>query len=373
MNFYRFSFLALVAFLVVSCKTTPSAGLVISGKVSDANDMTVHFDRTMPDNASEGILNTKADGNGNFTFTFPEKLKAGTYRVRAGAKAAEILLNGTEKNVSIEGDMKSFGDLTYKVKGAPLTEEYLALIASYMSKEIDTQALRDKTMKDLDPLIGYQVSSKMFRLRPEYLDMHKAVSAKMTSTYPDLELTRTFAAQVSSVERQYAAQQASEKIKVGEPAPNISQPGVDGKTRSLADMKGKVVLLDFWASWCGPCRKANPHVVDVYKRYKDKGFDVFSVSLDGLDSRTKARFDSEEQIKMQLDRSKERWLAAIEKDNLMWDGHVSDLKKWESAPAAAYGVKSIPKTFLIDKEGNIAYINPRNNLEEVVKTHLGLL
>ncbi len=373
MKFYRLSLLAIVALLVVSCKMAPSAGLVVSGKVSDANDMTVHFDRTMPDNASEGILNTKADGNGKFTFTFPEKLSAGTYRIRAGAKAAEILLNGSEKSISIEGDMKSFGDLTYVVKGALLTEEYLTLISDYMSKKIDTKALRDKAMNELDPLIGYQISSKMFRMRPEFLDVHKAVANKLTTTYPDLELSKTFAAQVNTVERQYISQQASAKIKVGQPAPNIELPGVDGKTRSLADMKGKVVLLDFWASWCGPCRKANPHVVDVYKRYQDKGFDVFSVSLDGLDSRTKARFKTEDQVKMQLDRSKERWLAAIEKDNLIWDAHVSDLKKWESAPAAEYGVKSIPKTFLIGRDGNIAYINPRNNLEEVVKTHLGIL
>ncbi len=373
MKFYRFSLLAIVALLIVSCKSAPSGALVLTGKVMDANNMTVHFDRTMPDNASEGILNTKADGTGNFSFTFPEKLKAGTYRVRAGAKAAEILLNGTETSISLEGELKNFSDLNYTVKGAPLTEKYLALISSYMAKEVDTKALENKAMNELDPLIGYQVSSKMFRMRPEFLHVHKAVASRMTTTYPDLELTRTFAAQVNTVERQYISKQASEKIKVGQPAPNISQPGVDGKTRSLADMKGKVVLLDFWASWCGPCRKANPKVVDVYKRYKDKGFDVFSVSLDGLDSRTKARYDGEDQIKMQMDRQKERWVAAIEKDNLIWDAHVSDLKKWESAPAAAYGVKSIPKTFLIGKDGNIAYINPRNNLEEVVKTHLGLL
>jgi len=118
---------------------------------------------------------------------------------------------------------------------------------------------------------------------------------------------------------------------IGAEAPEISQNTPDGDVASLSDLRGKIVLVDFWASWCGPCRKANPAVVALYKKYKDQGFEVFGVSLDG---------------------KKERWVAAIKKDKLTWT-NVSDLKKWKSEAAQDYGVSSIPQTVLLDREGRI--------------------
>lgn len=138
---------------------------------------------------------------------------------------------------------------------------------------------------------------------------------------------------------------------IGEIAPEISLVDPSGKKVSLSDYKGKVVLLDFWASWCGPCRKENPNVVNVYQKYKDKGFTVFSVSLDN---------------------NKDNWIQAIEKDNLSWGAHVSDLKGWKSSAAALYGVKGIPATFLIDKDGKIIAMNLRGeSLEASLKNILG--
>ncbi|HMU06003.1 MAG TPA: TlpA disulfide reductase family protein, partial [Saprospiraceae bacterium] len=280
------------------------------------------------------------------------------------------VMDGTEKDVEINADLKGLNEFNYTVTGSKLSEQYINTVKDYISKKMDVPSLTTYTSQTSDPLVGLQLATRLFTFRPEFLEVHKAVSQRLNTQYPELDITTQYAGITAQLGQQLAMEQASANIKVGEPAPDIALPGPDGKVRKLSDYKGKVVLIDFWASWCGPCRKANPHVVEIYNKYKGQGFDVFSVSLDGIDSRTAQRFTDPEQLKQQMDGSKDRWLAAIAQDQLAWDGHVSDLKKWESAPAGIYGVRSIPQTFLVGRDGKIAAINPRNDLEAQVQKFL---
>jgi peroxiredoxin len=122
-------------------------------------------------------------------------------------------------------------------------------------------------------------------------------------------------------------------LAVGQPAPGFTQNDTSGNPISLKDFKGKYVLVDFWASWCGPCRAENPNVVAAYNKYNGKNFTILSVSLDRPGA-------------------KDAWLTAIHKDSLVWT-HVSDLKFWDNAVSKLYGVNSVPANFLIDPAGKI--------------------
>ncbi len=180
--------------------------------------------------------------------------------------------------------------------------------------------------------------------------------------YPEARFTRGLESNLNTWVDSYQSALNDEKRKsfygnldrnvdVGSTAPDIWMDMVNGGDMKLSDLRGKYVLIDFWASWCGPCRKENPNVVRLYKKYKDKGFTVFSVSLDD---------------------NAAAWKSAIESDGLEWPYHVSDLKKWNSIVVQLYKFEGIPHTVLIDKKGTIIGKNLRGmELENKLKELFG--
>jgi peroxiredoxin len=338
-------------------------GTMVKGTITGAEALSVYFDQIGIDNLNTVMAQGNADGSGNFNFSFPEGLEAGTYRVRFGAKFAYLVFDGSEKEVTVTGELNSLDRYQIDVQGSALSQAYVKAMQDYLGKKMQIADIQ-KFVNEGDPLVGMQFAMSTLGPRPDFAAIHSTISKRLSEQYPDTPYSIGYAKIANDLSKQLAMRNAQAKIKVGEIAPDIALPNPDGTEMALSDLKGKVVLLDFWASWCGPCRKANPHVVETYHKYKDQGFTVYSVSLDGLDARTKARFKKAEDIDRQMKSSMDRWKAAIAKDQLAWDSHVSDLKKWDSAPAAIYGVRSIPKTFLIDRDGKIAALNPRYNLEE---------
>ena len=169
----------------------------------------------------------------------------------------------------------------------------------------------------------------------QYYDLYKTVRDGTKPKYPNHDFVKHVDQKVNSV------------IAVGAEAPDIELPDPNGNMRRMSDLRGKVVLLDFWASWCRPCRMENPNVVRLYHQYNAKGFEVFSVSLDN---------------------NRDNWLNAIQADGLVWPNHVSDLRGWGSAGGRQYGIMSIPATVLIDREGRVVARNLRGQqLEQKLK------
>lgn len=359
-NSFVFLLALAVALVGLQCGNAPT-GTVLQGNIQNAANLQIFVDKVaLGTNTTSQILGKSTiDETGNFSVAFPEGLPAGIYRLRIGAKKANLVLDGNEKTVNIKGDLATLNRYQFELSGSQDSKIYLKTMQALIARKLKATDIKTFLDTTASPLVGMLVAMQSLPSR-SFVDVHKAAKARLAKAYPNGGFVKDYQNFISNLERvQSGRSYEFVAVENRQNAPDIQLPNPEGKKYSLSGLKGNVVLLDFWASWCGPCRRENPNVVNVYKKYKDKGFTVFSVSLDGLDSRTKARFSSQEQIDKQMERQKKRWINAIKQDGLLWEYHVSDLKKWESDPARAYGVNSIPRTFLIDRDGKIAAKNLR--------------
>jgi thiol-disulfide isomerase/thioredoxin len=381
------TFMLLPFALAVACSnasSTASGDLELKGKLSNSHGESVYLEQLSPE-AIKPVDTATIDENGEFTIHAAVS-EAGFYRLRITDKNFATLILDAGQHLTLTGDAQDLGN-TYKVEGSPdsqlfwelnqrsarnyserdslqrifqvfaagvnvpgktmtrkdsmridsmsnaLEKPYSALIARH------NKYLQDFIEKNLSSLASLAAIQQLpaEEFFPTYIRLDEGLYAK----YPNSGYIKSFHASIAS----------QKKLAMGTPAPEITMNTPEGKPLALSSLKGKVVLVDFWASWCGPCRAENPNVVKAYQKYKSKGFDIYSVSLD---------------------KDKDRWIAAIAKDGLEWKNHVSDLLSWQSPVVQLYNFNSIPTNVLLDKKGNIIAKNLRGEdlekkLAEIMK------
>lgn len=351
---------------------TPSWIVTIKGKVGFPQQGQIMI-AEMKDNNSGGWQDTiklKSD------YTFAKKVKLtepGYYRINFYNKqVVNVILNKTNVEVNVDGNNpQGF----FEVVGSP----DLDLIRKVQDLQAQANAAPEveRINRDWQAAVQNKNEQKLGELQAEYLQVLKRyndeIAQLMVQNSPSLAVINllqagsldkdqyftTYVAVAEKLKKEWPGYFHSktfiefvDKLKstaIGQVAPEISLPDPNGNIVKLSSMRGKYVLVDFWAKWCGPCRQENPNVVKAYNRFKDKGFTVFGVSLD---------------------RSKEDWLKAIQDDGLTWT-HVSDLKFWQSEAAKTYSITGIPFSVLLDPNGVIIAKNLRGaalhrKLEEVL-------
>ena len=319
------------------------------------------------------VASTTLDSAGGFTLTPDKPLTRGYHQLLAGRTHPLVLITDQTEGVTVQAEARVGQNYMVgaSIAGSPesvtIAEYYDAIMplqqrikdaerdgrsvdASKRAAAKEAASAKVDSIRDLSLAFAQKHSNSLAALSAlESLDAteHKALFkstlealksdfsesfyyGKIKSAYDRAMLPRKL--DLSNPANQSKRSTKNSKYGQGEMAPDIVMNDPDGKERKLSDLRGKVVLLDFWASWCGPCRRENPNVVRAYEKYKDDGFEVFSVSLDS---------------------DAARWKKAIEQDQLVWPNHVSDLQGWRSAAAREYGISSIPHTMLIDRDGAI--------------------
>ena len=307
------------------------------GSYSKNNDLSIHFFQ---------VENLK----GSVLF-FPENTDLNVSLFKDSIQTSYV--TGSPQNDSYKLYSEKIRDYTnQKKKNIELFKvarlEQDNLLASDLQKEniaLDAQEKNYKTQfikENNNALFSILLLTEMVSRK----DIGSAEASTISNTFsPKLTATQSFINLQNLIN-------SMKKADIGGTAPNFTAPTPDGDMLSLNDVLGKYTIIDFWASWCRPCRRENPNVVKVYNKYHDKGLNIIGVSLD-------------------KEGQKDRWVKAIEDDKLTWH-HVSNLKFWSDPIAKSYNVRSIPATFLLDENGNVIAKNLRGNaLETKIASLLG--
>ncbi len=342
--------------------------VIINGTLTDKGTYKQIYLDTLNGNNPWIFVSSEIDEKGNFKLVAPITA-TDVFRLRLDDKNYIMVILTPGENISIKtvgaklgGDAAIEGSfhtqLLYSAMNASQMYESRKTTLNQQYQDAQSSPMRDSfsaviinQFRSNDSLQKVALKSQIEKHPASLAWMFFQDKLDMTNDFDIIDKidAATFKAypENSFVQQRHRQVEVERKTAIGSSAPEIALKDPDGNIRKLSSLKGKVVLIDFWASWCGPCRKENPNVVAVYNKYHDKGFEVFSVSLD---------------------KDRDSWLKAITKDNLIWINHVSDLLYWKSAGAATYGVTSIPYTVLIDKKGKIVAKKLRGeDLENKVK------
>jgi peroxiredoxin len=366
---YKSAALLFSTLLLASCGNKDNnGGFELKGNFSNGKGEMLYLEKL---SAEQPVVidSVALDENGDFEFQNYSP-KIGFYRIRVTPQNFAMLVLDSADKVKVSGNITDLGN-TYKVEGSEETTLFLRYNEMSKSRDLRLDSLNkafqsimetskmdaarmdsvsrlfeapynaivnsaneemiDKLKKNTEM---YASLMAIQALDPDrYADIYKAVDQGLIKKYPNERNVKMFHNVVLSML----------STAIGQPAPEIELETPEGKELALSSLKGKVVLIDFWASWCGPCRKEMPNVVKAYAKFKNKGFEIFGVSLD---------------------QDKARWIEAIQKDGITWP-QVSDLKQWQSSVVRQYNIQGIPYTVLLDREGNILAKNLRG--EELEK------